>query len=119
VQGLDGLDEVTLTERTRVSEGKAGVVSTYHLDPSDFGVQRVHLRELVGGDAQENAGITREVLRGRKDPKRTIVCMNAALAFVAAGKAKTVRDGFALAERVIDTGAAYQKLERLVAFTNT
>ncbi|MEW6543328.1 MAG: anthranilate phosphoribosyltransferase [Nitrospirota bacterium] len=118
VHGMDGLDEVTLTERTRVSEGKAGVVSSYVVEPEDFGLSRVPLRDLTGGTAEENAEITREILRGRKGPKRDIVCMNAAPAFVACGKAKTLREGVELAGKVINGGAAFEKLERLIAFTN-
>ncbi|WP_447972794.1 anthranilate phosphoribosyltransferase [Nitrospira sp. Kam-Ns4a] len=118
VHGMDGLDEITLTDRTRVSEGKGGVVSTFYLDPGDFGLERVRLRELAGGDAEENARITRDILRGHKGPKRDVVCMNAAPALVAGRKAQTLREGFELAGRVIDSGAAMEKLERLIAFTN-
>ena len=118
VHGLDGLDEITLTDRTRVSEGKAGVVSSYFIEPDEFGLHRVRLKELAGGTAEENAQITRDILRGRKGPKRDIVCLNAAPAFVAAGKVKTLKDGFALAHKIIDNGAAMDKLEKLIAFTN-
>jgi anthranilate phosphoribosyltransferase len=118
VHGMDGLDEVTLTDRTRVSEGKAGLVSSYFVEPKDFGLERVRLRDLVGGTAEDNAHITREILQGRKGPKRDVVCMNAAPAFVAGRKAKTLQQGFALAGQVIDSGAAIEKLERLIAFTN-
>ncbi len=118
VYGMDGLDEITLTDRTRVSEGKGGVVSSYYLDPSDFGLERVRLKDLAGGTAEENAHITREILRGRKGPKRDLVCLNAAPAFVACRKAKTLQEGFELAGRMIDSGAAMEKLERLISFTN-
>lgn len=118
VHGMDGLDEITLTDRTRVSEGKGGVVSSYYLDPSDFGLERVRLRDLAGGTAEENAHITREILRGRKSPKRDVVCLNAAPAFVACHKVKTLQEGFELAGRIIDSGAAIEKLERLIEFTN-
>jgi anthranilate phosphoribosyltransferase len=118
VHGMDGLDEITLTDRTRVSEGKAGVVSSYFIEPDEFGLHRVRLKELTGGTAGENAQITRDILRGRKGPKRDIVCLNAAPAFVAAGKVRTLKDGFVLANKVVDSGAAMEKLERLIAFTN-
>jgi anthranilate phosphoribosyltransferase len=118
VHGLDGLDEVTLTDRTRVSEGKTGVVSSFLLDPSDFGLERVRLKDLAGGTPEENAHILREILRGRPGPKRDVVCVNAAPAFVACRKAKALREGFELAGKVIHSGAAYEKLERLIAFTN-
>jgi anthranilate phosphoribosyltransferase len=118
VHGMDGLDEVTLTDRTRVSEGKAGVVSSYFVDPGDFGLARVRLKDLAGGTAEENAHVTRQILQGQKGPKRDIVCMNAAPAFVACGKARTLAEGYALAGRSIDSGAAIEKLERLIEFTN-
>lgn len=118
VHGLDGLDEITSTDRTRVSEGKAGVVSTFLLEPSEFGLQRAHPKDLVGGNAEDNAVITRDILRGRKGPKRDIVCLNAAPALVAGQKAKTLQDGFHLAQHMIDTGAAMNKLDSLIDFTN-
>jgi anthranilate phosphoribosyltransferase len=118
VYGMDGLDEITLTDRTRVSEAKGGVVSTYYIEPKDFGLQRVRLKELTGGTAEENAHITREILQGRSGPKREIVCLNAAPAFVAGGKVKTLQEGYELAGRVIDSGAAMDKLERLIECTN-
>jgi anthranilate phosphoribosyltransferase len=118
VHGMDGLDEVTLTDRTRVSEGKGGVVSSYYLDPSDFGLERVRLKDLAGGTAEENAHVTREILRGRPGPKRDVVCMNAAPAFVACHKAKTLQEGYELAGKIIESGAAMEKLERLIEFTN-
>ena len=119
VHGMDGLDELTLTDRTWVAEGKRGVVSTYFVEPKDFGLERVHPRELAGGSPQDNAKITREILRGHKGPKRDIVCLNAAPAFVACGKAKTLQEGLALAARAVESGAAMDKLEKLIAFTNT
>ncbi len=118
VHGMDGLDEITLTDRTKVSEGKGGVVSTYFVEPKDFGLERVRSKDLAGGSAEENAHILREILQGQPGPKRDIVCMNAAPAFVAGRKAKTLLEGYELAGKVIKSGAAYEKLERLVAFTN-
>ncbi|MBI4402110.1 MAG: anthranilate phosphoribosyltransferase [Nitrospirae bacterium] len=118
VHGMDGLDEITLTDRTRVSEGKGGVVSSYFVDPSDFGLARVRLKDLAGGTAEENAQTTREILRGKTGPKRDVVCMNAAPALVAGRKAKTLQEGFELAGRIINSGAAMEKLERLIEFTN-
>lgn len=118
VHGMDGLDEVTLTERTWISEGKAGVVSSYVLDPKDLGLERVRLKDLGGGTSEENAQIIREIFQGRRGPKREIVCLNAALALVASRQAQTVREGFELARQAIDNGAASEKLERLIELTN-
>jgi anthranilate phosphoribosyltransferase len=118
VHGLDGLDEMTITERTRVSEGKAGVVSSYLIDPKDFAIPRAHARDLAGGTPEDNARIVRDILRGKKGPKRDVVCLNAAPAFVAAKKVKTLQEGYQLAGRIIDSGAAMEKMEQLIAFTN-
>lgn len=118
VYGMDGLDEITLTDKTMVSEGKQGVLSSYMLDPQEFGLRRVRLRDLAGGYPPENAQITRDILQGRKGPKRDIVCLNAAPALVAGRKAASLQEGFRLAAHTIDSGAAAEKLERLVAYTN-
>ena len=118
VHGMDGLDEISLTDRTMVSEGKQGILSSYVLDPQEFGVARVRLKDLAGGHPPENAQITRDILQGRKGPKRDVVCLNAAPALVAGRKAKSLQEGFRLAAQSIDSGAAAEKLERLVAYTN-
>jgi anthranilate phosphoribosyltransferase len=117
LHGMDGLDEMTLSDRTKVSEGKGGVVSTYFVTPEEFGLARAPRREFAGGTPEENARITRDILDGRKGPKRDIVCLNAAPAMVAGQKAKTLQDGFHLAQRAIDSGAAADKLDRLITWT--
>lgn len=118
LHGRDGLDEITLTDRTHISEGKAGRVASYDIDPHDFGLSRANPRDLLGGTPKDNASLIRDIFRGRKGPKRNIVLMNAAPALVACGKAKTLRDGFKEAEQIVESGAPYEKLEKLIAFTN-
>ena len=118
VHGMDGLDEITLTAKTQISEAKGGILSNYLLDPAEFGLALVPAKQLAGGTPQENAAITRDILQGRKGPKRDIVCLNAAPALVAARKATSLQDGFLLAGQAIDSGAAAEKLARLIAFTN-
>jgi anthranilate phosphoribosyltransferase len=118
VHGMDGLDEITLTSKTQISEAKGGVLSNYLLDPAEFGLALVPAKQLAGGTPQENAAIVRDILRGRKGPKRDIVCLNAAPAFVAGRKAVSLHDGFLLAGQALDSGAAAEKLARLIAFTN-
>ena len=117
VHGMDGLDEITLTAKTRISEATGGILSNYLLDPAEFGLALVPAKQLAGGTPQENAAITRDILQGRKGPKRDIVCLNAAPALVAARKATSLQDGFLLAGQAIDSGAAAEKLARLIAFT--
>ena len=118
LHGKDGLDEITLTDFTYVSEGKAGRVSSYHISPQDFGLEKVSPKELTGGTPQQNADIIEDLLKGRRNAKREIVLINAAPAFVATGKAKTLKEGYEQAEKVLSSGAAHEKLEKLVAFTN-
>jgi len=118
VHGMDGLDEITLTTKTQISEAKGGVLSNYLMDPADFGLALVPAKQLAGGTPLENSAITRDILRGRKGPKRDIVCLNAAPAFVAGRKVRGLHDGFLLAGQTLDSGAAAEKLALLVAFTN-
>ncbi len=87
VHGLDGLDEITITGPTRVAEARDGSVRTYEVDPEEFGMKRATLADISGGDAAENAAIVREVLSGKKSPRRDVVLLNSAAALVAAGRA--------------------------------
>jgi len=118
LHGYDGLDEITLTDSTYISEGKAGRVRSYHISPTDFGLSRVSAKELTGGSPAENAQFIQEILKGRKNAKRDIVLMNAAPAFVACQKAKTLQEGYEQASQVLDSGYAWEKLEKLISFTN-
>jgi anthranilate phosphoribosyltransferase len=115
VHGADGLDEATVTGETRVSELKEGLVTTYNIDPVDLFGELFPAVDLLGGNAETNARITREVLSGGGGARRRIVVLNAALAIVAGGKTGTLRDGIGVAEVCIDRGAALQKLDALIA----
>lgn len=117
VHGLDGLDEITTTARTKVTELKDGKITTYELDPLDYGLNYSSLSELVGGDAVENAIILSEVLQGKPGPKRDIVLLNAAAAIYVGKQAKSIAEGMEIAKEVIDQGLAYAKLEQLVELT--
>jgi anthranilate phosphoribosyltransferase len=118
VHGLDGLDEITITGRTRVAEARDGTVRTYEVDPEEFGMKRASLADISGGDAAENAAIIREVLNGKKSPRRDVVVLNSAAALVAAGRVDHLADGIPLAENSIDSGAAAEKLQTLAIFTS-
>jgi len=118
VHGMDGLDEITITDRTRVAEFRDGRVEDYFIHPSDFGLAIGKREDLTGGDAKENAVITVDVLKGQQGPRRDIVLLNAAAALAASGKAKDLKEGITLAAASIDSGAAMNKLEQLRAFTN-
>jgi len=118
VHGLDGLDEITITGPTRVAEVREGSVRTYEVTPEEFGIERAPIEDISGGDAAANAAIIREILSGRKSPKRDVVLLNAAAALVAAGRADHMADALPLAARSIDSQAAAEKLEAMVRFTN-
>jgi anthranilate phosphoribosyltransferase len=119
VHGLDGLDEITITGPTRIAEVRDGKVRAYEVTPEEFGIKRARLEDIAGGDAGSNAAIVRDLLTGRKSPRRDVVLLNAAAAMVAAGKADHLGNALPLAEQSIDSGAAADKLEALVQFTTT
>jgi anthranilate phosphoribosyltransferase len=85
--------------------------------PEDFGLARVSIGDLLGGDREQNAEIIRDILRGEPGPKRDIVLMNAAAALVAGGRARDLKEGVELAARSVDSGAARGKLDGLVRLT--
>ena len=118
VHGEDGLDEITLTCRTKVSEMREGKVDTYRIEPEDFGMKRCRAQDLLGGSPEENASITMGILKGEKGPKRYIVLLNAAAAIVAGGKADTLQEGVQVGMESIESGAAMKKLDGLVELTN-
>ncbi|MGA8440901.1 MAG: anthranilate phosphoribosyltransferase [Candidatus Sulfotelmatobacter sp.] len=117
VHGLDGLDEITITGPTRVAEAREGIVRTYEVVPEEFGLTRSTLENISGGDAGENAVIVREVLSGKKSPRRDVVLLNSAAALVAARRADHLAEALPLAAKAIDSGAAAAKLAALVSFT--
>ncbi len=114
VHGHDGMDEITVTTTTRVSELRDGNILTYDLDPLRFMEEYAEAGALRGGEAPENAAILKAILGGEKGPKRDIVCLNAAAAIVAGGKAKDLQEGFRLAGEAIDGGRAMSALEGLI-----
>lgn len=116
VHGMDGLDEISNTAETKISEVRENKVETYCIKPEDFGIKRARLDDLLGGSVADNAQIIRKILGGDKGPKRDIVLLNASAALVAGGKARDFKEGLEAAARSIDSGAAQEKLERLVEF---
>lgn len=118
VHGSDGLDEITLTGPTRVSELNDGQIITREISPGDFGLEMVAAEALAGGDASHNAQILREVLDGKQGPQREVVLLNAAAAIAAGGLAEDMAAGIAIARESIDSGQARQALDRLVEVSN-
>jgi anthranilate phosphoribosyltransferase len=119
VHGLDGLDEITITGPTRIAELREGTVRTYEITPEEFGMNRGTLDEISGGDAAANASIIRDILAGKKSPRKDVVLLNAAATLLAAGKVDHLADALPLASKSIDSGAASEKLQALVRFTNS
>ena len=117
VHGADGLDEISNTGESRVSETREGVVRTFSVSPEDFGLPRASITDLRGGDREQNAQIIRDVLAGERGPRRDIVLMNAAAALVVGAHARDLKEGAQLAARAIDTGAARDKLDQLIALS--
>lgn len=119
VHGEDGLDEITLAGKTHVAEARDGSVKTLEIAPEDFGFEARALDHLRGGDTEANAVIVRAVLsRERTDEARALVIMNAAAALMLGGAAADLREGAKIAANSIDSGAALEKLDRLVEVTN-
>src|SRR5712692_2455750 len=117
VHGADGLDEISNTGESRLSEVREGVVRSFTVRPEDFGLPHATMSDLKGGDRQQNAQIIRDVLSGEAGPRRDIVLMNASAALVAGGRASELKEGVQLAAQSIDSGAARERLERLVAYS--
>jgi len=117
VHGEDGLDEITVTGKTRVCELKDDVIKSYTISPEDFDLSQASLDSLKGGTADENATFLRSVLVGDPGPRRDAVLMNAAAALVAGDRASSFKQGIALAGEAIDSGSALAKLDQLIEFT--
>jgi anthranilate phosphoribosyltransferase len=118
VHGSDGLDEVTSAGPTYVAALENGAVRSFEVTPEDVGVARAKPEALRGGDAEENARALLDVLKGKKGAFRDVALMNAAAGLVVAGRAKDLKQGFALAAKSVDSGEAEGRLDRLIAVSN-
>ena len=119
VHGADGIDELTTTGYTKISECRDGAVNTFYLHPADVGLPKAPAGALQGGDAQENARIITGILDGARGPARDVVLLNAGASLFIAGAAASVKDGIAMAARAIDGGDAKRTLETLVSISAT
>jgi anthranilate phosphoribosyltransferase len=113
VHGEDGLDEITLTSRTKIAHLNNGKVIEKTISPEEFSLSSCKLQDLRGGSPEENAGIIRQVLAGESGPKLDIVLINAAATIHASDKASSLQEGLELARESIRSGAANQKLDDL------
>jgi anthranilate phosphoribosyltransferase len=118
VHGADGLDEISTTGYTKVSECRDGAVNTFYLHPGDVGLGKTAPSTLTGGDAAKNADIAKAVLAGAEGPARDIVLLNAGASLLIAGRASTIPEGIAMAAEAIDSGRAADVLERLIRISN-
>jgi anthranilate phosphoribosyltransferase len=118
VHGDSGLDEISTTGPTLVASIKGGSLTSFEITPEDAGIPRATLADLKGADPAYNAGRLRALLDGSKDPYRDVVLMNAAAAFIVAGRADTLKLGADLAAREIDSGRAKATLDKLIQVSN-
>ncbi len=118
VHGSDGLDEITLTGPTFVAALENGNIRSFEISPEDAGLPRTGPDSLKGGVAQENAASLQAVLDGKPSAFRDVALLNAAAALIVAGKVKDMKEGVALGQKSLDSGAALEKLKRLVAVSN-
>ena len=117
VHGLEGLDEVSITNKTFVAEINNGEVTTYYVEPEDFGLKKASLSEIEGGDLECNLDIALKILKGEdKGAKTDFVALNSGFALKASGVVDTIKEGVELAKETIYSGNAYEVLEKLKNF---
>jgi anthranilate phosphoribosyltransferase len=113
-----GIDELTTAGTTTVAEYKDGRLVEFEVEPEEAGVKPARLEQLKGGEPAHNAALTRDLLGGAQGPLRDVVLLNSAASLIVAGRAASLRQGAELAAQSIDSGAAREVLEKLVAMTN-
>ncbi len=118
VHSVDGLDEISISAPTKVTELKDGEIHTYYISPEDVGFQRADLSAITGGSAAENGQILLNILQGEQGPRRDVVLLNAAAALIAGDKAANLREGVALAAESIDSGQALARFMEMKRFQN-
>lgn len=118
VYGQDCLDEISMSAPTTICEFGNGDFKKYVIEPEQFGFEKCDKSELVGGNPEENAAITRAILNGEKGPRRNAVALNAGAALYVGGKTDSLEAGVKLAEQMIDSGAAMKTLEQFIELSN-
>jgi anthranilate phosphoribosyltransferase len=119
VHGDDGLDEISISDRTKVSRFKDGKTENFYIKPEDFGIMRSSIEFIHGGSKEDNAAITLSILNGEEGPRRDIVLMNSAVALMVAGKTEDFKTALNIAKDAIDSGSALKKLEEVKRVSNT
>lgn len=118
VHGSGGIDELSIQGPTKIAEVKFGKVTVGEVTPEDVGLERAPISEVVGGNAEQNAHILREVFAGQPGPKRDIVLLNAGAVLYVGGKAQNIREGVALAGEAIDSGRVLRQLDAFARTTH-
>jgi len=113
LHGFDGVDEISISAPTSITQVLSGESKNFTISPEYFGVAPATPESLRGGDAAHNASIIESILKGERGPRRDVVLMNAAPAIVAAGAADDLKEGFSIAANSIDTGNALRRLNIL------
>ncbi len=119
VHGEDGLDEITITNGTKISRFINGKVENMYLSPEDFGLKRGKKDDLLGGDKEENARIIIQILNGETGPKYDAVLINAAAALIVSGKTSDLMEAFEIVKDSIDSSKALKKLEEIKRVSNS
>ncbi len=120
VSSNDGMDEISISDITYANSLDNGKIEEFIIDPRDYGLQLAPKEAVVGGNAQENAVITRNILEGKENgAKLDIVLINAAAALIVDGKARDFKDGIEMAREAIVSGKAKDKLDELIKVSNT
>lgn len=117
VHGMDGLDEITITTKTKVSELKDGKIKEYYLNPNDYGIPFGKLEEIRGGNPKENAKILLSVLKGEKGPRRDMILLNAGATMYIGNVVNSLGEGIEKSKEIIDKGFALDKLNQLIKFS--
>ena len=117
VSGLDGIDEISISGPTRVSEVKEGQVITYTVTPEQLGMEPAPPEAVSGGDPRTNARMLRQILRGEQGPRRDVVLINAGAVLYLAGRAKSMAEGVRRAADAVDSGKAADKLAEMIRFS--
>ncbi len=119
VHGEDGLDEISISDGTKVSRFKDGEVENFYIGPEDFGIRRNKIEYIRGGNKEDNIAITLSILNGEKGPRQDIVLINSAVALVVAGKTEDFKTALSMAADAIHSGRALRKLEEVKRVSNT
>ena len=118
VHSADGLDEISVSDITYVAELKDGSITTYEISPEDFGIALSDIAQIKGGSANDNAQIIQDILSGKDtSAKRDILILNAAAALYVGKKADSIKEGVTLAQSLIDSGAAYDTVQKFAEYT--